>query len=264
MKKETKFFSFKFNSDKSCQRTYSLKKPSPRDRKALNKTGNSLSISSNELLQKQEEILDKFEETRQAEEALAQNLKLLKKQKMRFHNLQKILSRNVILLPLCAFFTVLSAVTLLTGTLTDYYQYSSFDINTLRMNIEVQNNASMHRVNVTVEGKVRRNAAVDKSGTSGSYFFNVGKFPPSVMDDGEKFGTSKSVDLKKETSSEEKVFVFKLEEKFDAFILTRNDFFGTHNSENKSLAIYPAYWGIWRVCNYLSGNNFNYYLLIKI
>ncbi len=256
---ETKYFSFKLtNTDKRSQRTYSLKKPSSRERRPHSEK--SLSLSSNDLLQKQEEILDKFEETRQAEEALAQNLKLLRKQKMRFHNLQKILSRNVILLPLCAVFTLLSAVTLLTGTLTDFYQYSSFNIDTLRQNIETQNNISMKRVaaldNSSFNEQRRLKRTVATAVDKGTYFFNVGQFPPSLIDDGDKAsggGSAKAVELKKETTGE-KVFVFKLEEKFDAFILTRHDYFATNNSEDKSYPIYPAYWGIWRVCNYLSGN----------
>jgi hypothetical protein len=89
----TKYFSLKLiNKDKRIQsiKRSSLKKAS------LQSDNRGTSKSNDDLLEKEAELLERFEETRLAEEALAQNLKMIKKQKARFLRLQKILSRNVI------------------------------------------------------------------------------------------------------------------------------------------------------------------------
>ena len=86
---------------------------------------------------------DRIEEARLAEEALASNLKLLKKQKAKFLRLQKILSRNVFLIPMCAIFSVLSAATIFFSTLSHNFEHTIYDMSRLSSLIESENNKSM-------------------------------------------------------------------------------------------------------------------------
>jgi hypothetical protein len=106
------------------------------------------SKSSNQDLIDQDNQYDHNEEARLAEEALAANLKLLKKQKARFMRLQKILSRNVILIPLCAIFSILSAVLIFSSTLlTDEFEYVTYDLNALKLKIDKENNKTLNELN---------------------------------------------------------------------------------------------------------------------
>lgn len=67
--------------------------------------------------------------------------------KAKFLRLQKILSRNVILIPLCAVFSVLSAFTIFASTLTDHYELISYDVEFLRKQVELENNRSLAELN---------------------------------------------------------------------------------------------------------------------
>ena len=94
----------------------------------------------------------RYEEARLAEEAMNTNLKLMRKQKLRFIRLQRILSRNIILIPLCAIFTVISAATIFSSTLTDSYEIFTYDENKLRHNIELENNATLLQIQQYLHG----------------------------------------------------------------------------------------------------------------
>lgn len=104
----------------------------------------SITKSDDELIETglDQTALDRAEEARLAEEALASNLKLLKKQKAKFLRLQKILSRNVILLPMCAIFSVLSAATIFASGLLDHYEDIVYDVESLEASIRRENNFS--------------------------------------------------------------------------------------------------------------------------
>ena len=67
--------------------------------------------------------------------------------KAKFLRLQKILSRNVILIPLCAVFSVLSAFTIFASTLTDHYELISYDVEFLRRQVEFDNNRTLGELN---------------------------------------------------------------------------------------------------------------------
>jgi hypothetical protein len=100
----------------------------------------------------------RYEEARLAEETMNTNLKLMRKQKLRFIRLQKILSRNIILIPLCVIFSIISAATIFSSTLTDYYEIFTYDEDKLRHNIELENNSTLlhiqqylHDVNKSID-----------------------------------------------------------------------------------------------------------------
>lgn len=124
-----------------------------RDKQASNSHGRKLkpekqatiSLSDEDLIEEQDEET-RNEEARLAEEALATNIKLIKKQKAKFIRLQKILSRNVFLIPLCAVFSILSAATIFCSTLTDYYEIITYDLDKLKRNIEIENNLTMNHI----------------------------------------------------------------------------------------------------------------------
>lgn len=261
---ETKYFSVKISNGEKRNRNLrscSLKKPSIQDRRRLDLFP---SKSNDELIEKEEEILDRFEETRLAEEALAQNLKLLKKQKVRFIRLQKILSRNVILIPLCALFSILSATTLFAGTLTDYYQFFYYDIDILKQNIEAYNNNSLkkanrmdHNYDVTTTTKsplnysttfVKNNKIVEKKTTN--FLFEPNFLLPSpISRDTQRH---KKLNQKNIPNLANEVFVYSLKDIGDAHLLYMSSAYAKDNSSTRIYAVFPTHSGIWRVCNYLS------------
>jgi hypothetical protein len=104
------------------------------------------SKSSNQDLIDQD-TYDHNEEARLAEEALAANLKLLKKQKARFMRLQKILSRNVILIPVCAILSFLSASLMIASTFTDQFEFVKYDVEILKIRIDAENNKTLKELN---------------------------------------------------------------------------------------------------------------------
>ena len=268
---ETKYFSFKItNSEKRNRnlRSCSLKKPTNQERRRLELFP---SKSNDELIEKEEEILDRFEETRLAEEALAQNLKMLKKQKVRFIRLQKILSRNVILIPLCALFSVLSAVTLFAGTLTDYYQFVYYDINILKQNIEAYNNNSLKKVD-RLENKpvnldtttksilnhsiafIKNTKHAEKKTTT--YLFEPNFLLPSpISRDSQRH---KKQNQKNIPNLENEVYEYTLKDIGDAHLLYMSSAYAKDNSSTRIFAVFPTHSGIWRVCNYLSSESLSF------
>ena len=107
-----------------------------------------LSRSSEDLIKlDSDETNERSEETRLAEEALAANLKLIKKQKAKFLRLQRILSRNVFIIPMCIIFTILSSLSIYAATVTNYYELVTFNITQLQQNINAENIKSLSGLN---------------------------------------------------------------------------------------------------------------------
>lgn len=128
------------------------------------------SKSSNQDLIDQD-TYDHNEEARLAEEALAANLKLLKKQKARFMRLQKILSRNVILIPVCAILSFLSASLIFAATFTEQFETVKYDVATLKLRMIAENNKTLNELNSYLNATF-----------SLSQIFNRDKFEPLLKD----------------------------------------------------------------------------------
>lgn len=258
---DTRYFSVKIKNKRGGSSRRSLRSI----RNCSMKSKSSNVESHDDLLEneKQDEIMDEFEETRLREESMAQNLKLMKKQKTRLARLQKILSRNVILIPLCAMFTILSVATLLISTSTDYYQYVSYDYDILMNNIESENNISYERIAaLSVDNSIKnvvttvRNTSTvvarrSKKQVPKKAFDFLGIGLQSVIDQQKPIGDNRAQDRGDGQLSND-IYVFELK-KFDddLFFLFRTNYF--KNTSTKMYPIYKGHSGVWRTCNYLSG-----------
>ena len=249
-------------------------------RKAKSNPQDRAKSKSNEDLIEKEEQAERYQETRLAEEAMAQNLKLLKKQKARFLRLQKILSRNIVLIPLCVLFSVLSAGTIFAATLTNHYQYIYFDIAKLRSNVEYENNRTLSRVYQALfdnssslpfaheasKVEAKRNIFTElkkptEKRQKNEHFFNVGQMShPTKLDRNVPDMDSASKSAQKNENPDgldhkyANYFMYELISMHDAHILSRRNYFSSNNLTIKKYAIFPTNSGIWRLCNHLSGN----------
>lgn len=215
-----------------------------------------------------EDALTRSEEAKLAEEAYITNLKLIKKQKAKFLRLQKILSRNVILIPLCALFSVLSASTIFSSTLTDYYELISYDIDSLRTQIDIENNRTIADFNAKtnfnftlddflsfhVTKKLTKNVRtsendLDKPASAGTVNGNDNsiQYVNNLKDN------RHSPAIKEQLAS---MFIYEISNAInDYHIVKRHSFHSNENSSNVKLNIlYETHSGIWKFCNYLSSN----------
>ncbi len=230
---------------------------------AATSVNNSLSKSNEDLLNledtlddglgepefEQEESLEPGEEARLAEEALAANLKLIKKQKAKFIRLQRILSRNVFFIPMCIIFTFLSGLTIYSSTLTDYYETISYNATYLRHRIRSENNQSLLRLNSYTSSNLSLVDIYKRATLEEEYWLRI-------TDDDSLSGT---INNKKQTlrlsvaALNEPTFVFYdlIESKKDYLIVKR-----IKVSSNYTLVkynyLYETHSGVWRTCNNLS------------
>jgi hypothetical protein len=247
------------------------------------------SKSSNQDLIDQD-TYDHNEEARLAEEALAANLKLLKKQKARFMRLQKILSRNVILIPVCAILSFLSASLIFAATFTEQFELVKYDLATLKLRMDAENNKTLKELNSFLN-----------SDFSLSQIQNRDKFELLLKDHFSlKFKTTDN-DLIKDTNNDynkenSRIVLFRKKQmqpkqlhltttlpiipltttqltfnlaynvinemhlyelvnvSDDYFIVMYRSILSVDNSSTDYNYIYDTYSGIWKICNYLSGN----------
>jgi hypothetical protein len=172
-----------------------------------------------------DEMIERNEEARLAEEALTVNIKLLKKQKAKFLRLQRILSRNVFLIPLCAIFTVLSAACIFSSTLSDYYEFISYDINELNYLIQLENNRTLS-------------------------FFNQSIKPSTIYTTTSRRGlfTHSPFHL-----SQFNYYFYEISSFDDYYLVTRRNYTYKDNSTVRTNVLFATFSGIWKHCNYLSG-----------
>jgi len=270
----TRFFSVKVKNKRDAPTRRSLRAIRNCNMQS-NKSQNGVE-SHDELIEKKEETLEEFEEEKRREESMAQNLKLIKKQKTRLARLQKILSRNVILIPLCAICMVLSAASLIVSTSTDYYQYVTYDIDILKANIELQNNFSYEKIAelmnktvvpemstekstqnriVTIKANVQQKSPKStKKSTKkpGAYFFGKDIGIHSVIEHKNERKASENHVNDGADADENDVYVFELKQVDGLNIIYRNNYFKP-NSSSKIYPVYSGYSGVWRTCNYLTG-----------
>lgn len=243
MKTVDRYFSLKI-----IKRDNSIKKP----KNSIHSIEKARSKSNEDLLcAETEEAVDRSEETKLAEEAYAANIKLLKKQKARFLRLQKILSRNVILIPLCAIFSLLSAASLFISTLSDHYELISYDVNLLRRHIELENNNSLNQIN----------SIANLNLTLADFLSNNKRHEKPSFDLNSEFEYVKDATTKKPASQRnllterlQSFFVYEITNIIkDYHVVTRRNFMVTDNSTLKTNILYETHSGIWKQCNYLSG-----------
>lgn len=233
----------------------------------------TISLSDEDLIEENEEEA-RHEEARLAEEALATNLKMIKKQKAKFIRLQKILSRNVILIPLCAIFSILSAVTIFCSSLTDYYEIITYDLNKLRRNIQIENNSTMLHIqhylnenNKTIDdfliNRLKQNDTnrqkrdlenkkklYDDSMALGGILISHDDTAPHLK---EQIVSQPDLDhLSSLPIQLKNAYIYDLVEFSDYSFLFRRHFFTNDTKYIKKSIIYTTHSGIWRQCNYLS------------
>jgi hypothetical protein len=215
-----------------------------------------------------EAALNRTEEAKLAEEAYLANLKLLKKQKAKFLRLQRILSRNVILIPLCAFFSILSAVTIFSATLTDNYELISYDIDFLRRQIEHENNKTVLEfnaktsLNLTVEDflsykkifdlEAESNAAalgLEANSYNNNDNSNINQYISELV---MKNRLVASVALVKERL--QSTFIYELTHIVanDYYTVKRHAYYTNDNTSFKVNYLYETHSGVWKFCNQLS------------
>ena len=212
------------------------------------KVKSAISRSNEDLIETETEEMDRSEDTRLAEEAMAANLKLLKKQKARFLRLQRILSRNVFLIPLCAVFSVLSAASIFAATLTDYYEHINYDIIELRKTIDLENNRTLAQLNQNSNLNHSRFSELSKQIKSS---ISESTFLPSIK---ASTTTTTTTTINPITSPHLKqIYIYDLINLKDHYVITRRNAMSNDNSTLKTNIVYQTYAGIWRVCNYLSG-----------
>ena len=274
----------RYFSLKLIKRENSVKKQKPQLEKVK-----SISRSDDDLIDNEVDEIDRNEEARLAEEALAANLKLIKKQKARFLRLQKILSRNVVLIPLCAIFSVLTAISIFGATLTDHYEFITYDVNILKYQINIENNNSLAQINaitnlnLTLSDLFNINKKIIDDLNKNLDDSNNNKKPSTNINNNQKlFSITPPIKtqnqdndispsqfsnsfLRKPPKTTRLPTPFNLEhlqyiqfyelneESKDYFIVTRRNFYSSDNSSIRTNIIYETYSGVWRTCNYLSG-----------
>ncbi|CAF0906583.1 unnamed protein product [Brachionus calyciflorus] len=187
-------------------------------------------------------------EDKSPEEAYAANMKLIKKQKARFKRLEKILSRNVILIPLCAVFSVLSAVSLFVSTMSDHYEDISYNIASIKIQIEIENNRTLTNIASTLNKEVTYEDLnmLKKS---------LEEKNLELIDSNHQY-VKPVVEIKTQNlinlilNKIQAINILELKFYQDYYIFTQRNYLDLNNSLN--ILLYESYSGIWKHCNYLS------------
>lgn len=187
--------------------------------------------------------------------------------------MQKILSRNVILIPLCAIFSVLSAITIFASTLSDHYELISYDVGYLRDQVELENNRTMAEfnqhtgLNMTIAGFLTavRTRSFDPQPESSGVNATHRRRLPSVHDGHDLTVTNPyKNDLNERRMGMireilQATFVYEVSENLrDYYVVHRINYPSSSaspdifNSSVKTNILYETYSGIWKLCNYLS------------
>lgn len=266
MKNVDKYFSLKSIN----KREVTLKKQKsvvsnhhPSDRRTSNSRSNEELIDEDT-----DEVLNR--EAKMAEEAYAANLKLLKKQKAKFIRLQKILSRNVILIPLCAIFSVLSAFSIITSTLTDHFELISYDIDNLRNEADSHNNKTLLELNAKTglnlsvheflnsQQRKLEFATDETSPSSLSLHAATNAKLESVDSSMLENSASQYVNDLSAKKLENIIREYQLYEVSniidDYYVVKKRGYYSNDNNTLKTNILYDTYTGIWKFCNYLSSN----------
>ncbi len=266
MSKSNQFFTFKMNNNNRLDKRVTIRRP----KQIQLEKQNTLSLSDEELIEQnvtEEEARN--EEIRLTEEAMANNVKMIKKQKARFLRLQKILSRNAILIPMCALFSVLSAATILSSSLTDYYETITYDINKLKKNVEIENNFTINQFNTYLISNNKTELIKNKK-----FFYALNessrvkrnlKWLKKLYDDNILGGilindeTENSNHIEYHSTLIEQLppqfknaFYYEIFEHTDYIMLKRSNIFVNTSSSVKKNPIFTTHSGLVRQCNYLS------------
>lgn len=186
--------------------------------------------------------------------------------KAKFLRLQKILSRNVILIPLCAVFSVLSAFTIFASTLTDHYELISYDVEFLRRQVEFDNNRTLGELNQrtglnwTLAEFV---AAVyarsfDPPPPPQQLSITTPSSPTSQADSEYRNDLNeKRIEMIRERL--QSTYLYEMSDMIRDYYVVRRITYPAlsvpRNNENSSIKmniLYETHSGIWKLCNYLS------------
>lgn len=183
------------------------------------------------------------------EELYVANLKLIRKQRAKFKRLEKIISRNVFLIPFCVIFTIFSAVCIFASTLSDHFEYISYDMITIKKQIDTQNNRTFRSIEVMIQKEIKYDELV-----------SIGKLvreKKTYNNKSQYVRTNNNIQInslfKSITDNFYSIYFIELEFYFDYYILKSFDFFDLNKTSSKDYLIYEIYSGIWKYCNYLSG-----------
>lgn len=215
------------------------------------------------------------EEARLAEEAVAANLKLIKRQKAKFLRLQRILSRNQFIIPMCVLFTIASSLATYGSTLTDFYEFSSFNVSLVEQKIVQANEDSLALlnsitliVNFTLDDVMSRNKSklfVEIVNP----FDNITNTPNLVSSSSFSISSTQSnssshpkkvplLNIFKERHQEISFYELITPNSADEyFTVNKFDYLASDNSIVKTNILWTTHSGIWRVCNYLSSKIFS-------
>ena len=186
--------------------------------------------------------------------------------KAKFLRLQKILSRNVILIPLCAVFSVLSAFTIFASTLTDHYELISYDVEFLRRQVELDNNRTLGELNqrtglnwTLAEFVAAVHArSFDPPPPPQLSITTPSSLPISQADSEYRNDLNeKRIEMIRERL--QSTYLYEMSDMIRDYYIVRRITYpplsAPRNNENSSIRmniLYETHSGIWKLCNYLS------------
>lgn len=188
--------------------------------------------------------------------------------KAKFLRLQKILSRNVILIPLCAVFSVLSAFTIFASTLTDHYELISYDVEFLRRQVEFENNRTLGELNQRTG--LNWTLAEFVAAVHARSFDPPPPPPPPQLSITTPSSPTSQADSEYRNDLNEKriemirerlqsTYLYEMSDMIRDYYIVRRITYpplsAPRNNENSSIKmniLYETHSGIWKLCNYLS------------
>lgn len=171
--------------------------------------------------------------------------KHIKNQREKFRRLEKIMSRNIFFILFCAIFSIFSAVSILASTLSNHFEYVSYDMITIKNQIENKNNQTIRLIELIMENEIALKDLVVIRQITEDKTINERKSHINQM---------KIKNLFKQLKNNYKSFkIFEIEIYFDYYILKYYEYLGLNKTISKTFLIYEIHSGIWKYCNNLSG-----------
>lgn len=185
------------------------------------------------------------EHAKSPEEAYVANLKLIRKQRAKFRRLEKVISRNVFLIPFCAIFTIFSAVSIFASTLSDHFEYISYDMIEIKKQIGIVNNRTLNSIELMIQKEFKYEELLEIRKLIGEKKIDRNKSEYAKIN-----GNINLFNLI--SKNVQSINIIELEFFFDFYILKSHDYLDLNKTESKEIVIYELHSGIWKYCNYLS------------
>lgn len=188
-------------------------------------------------------VIVKFENSN--EDTYIADQKLIKKQRAKFRRLEKIMSRNIFLIPFCAIFSIFSAVSILASTLSNHFEYVSYDMITIKNQVENENNQTIRSIELLIGKKIELKDLVVIRQITEETKINQRK---------SEINQIKIKNIFKQLKNNFKYFkIFEIEIYFDYYILKSYQYIDFNKTISKEFLVYEIHSGIWKYCNNLSG-----------